>query len=572
MRRDLPRPFRQLWDDISGILGWLTLHWLRFRRALRSSPEWYFALSFGSLGLVLTLLLFLSLPGETPATPPIQPLALATFIAEPPKDPNEIDTRLVVWQQPTLVADRGYEIEWGEDWQQVAYQRPPARALREETPPVDPWSTWETTDPRPPAPEPAEIATRREPVPVKELIDDPFPEPFPVEPRPAAPRVEPADLSYSAEFIGLLALEQINPVLADLGPERAVSVASQQSARAPQLPLRDRDWQNTGWAPALALHAARRVTPTSYASRNFADSVALAPGWNDGEHGEPQAQHSSAEVALRLQLRVPVSAGQHQRHRSEFIIENRGSVPLHYVKILESLAQLETVVDAAPPARVNGDSLEREFWELSPDHQESVELEWVPQSPRSVSHAVRVTAGAAVTAMTEILPAPTPAPEPTPPRQTPPSDPVIARPQPVIPRALRRSLACQPRSPAEVRLDGVWELSVDVINTGEVPLSDIRILASIPTGMTHRHGPDVECRIGLLHPGESRRAILRTLAEEAGPAISQLTVVSREQVSAVASATTEVVQALAQPRLPDVSRSSWQPHGTTSTRVTTTGR
>lgn len=519
IRRDLPRPFRQFWDDVAGFFGWITLHWLRFRRALRNSPEWYFAVSFGFLGLVLTLLLFLSLPSD----PPVEQAALVTLVdLAPPPNPDDIDSRLAHWEAALVSVDRSIPIEVLDGPSMLARDYSRER--------VSPFENW--------APEPE----RLRPTPVD---DDPF-----ANWQVQQPATSP-DLDFLAEYVGLKSL----PAIPRLGAPSTQTAASSLTQPSGITSVGREELADLGnWSATRFVARPATVQPIGYAERNFAKSGELAPGWDDDAATDvPGSQPSHAEMALRIQVDAPSQANQFSRHRSKVLIENRGDTPLSTVRILEPLAHLETVVDAVPPARVTDQSLERELWNVAPDATEDVELEWIPQRDQSLMHSVLVAASTQVSTTTQVGPAdPIAAREPEPVR--------VPQPLPDLqPRQLLPGLACRPEYTARVPLNGVWEMNILVSNTGEVELTDVRVLAAVPNSLLHRHGALVECPVGRLSPGESRTVKFRALADRVGMAVSQLVVICAENVSAVESASTEIVTSMAQPSRGGLSQDGWIP-------------
>ena len=385
----------------------------------------------------------------------------------------------------------------------------------------------------------------------------PVPEPQWDEPRPAqAPRVDRhPDLSFQMEL-----LREYLPNVGEFPPQsRSTSVAAHSEfphaldhARRSTPPAGHGDH----WLRSTS-HAEHRPLPEAYISRvhDHADGPETV-GFSEADEEEDPNLASFAEVALRLELYAPHTVMAGKLHESSLLIHNEGPTPVSHVRVRESLAELQTVTDANPAARINHDELERDIRSLPPGRERRLGVTWLPDAEGSRVHRAAVTMHAAVGVTTNIV-APEPAAEPEPmprvePEPTP--EPVIER-LPIIER--HPAIKCDVQHVDRVTVDEIVELEIVVRNTGDTALSDVRILVEVPAELKHRQGTEVEYEIGNLARRGSHKAVLRLLALAPGKAVNHIHVVTNESVESKARAPITIVAkpvARPTPRLPEVIR------------------
>jgi len=374
----------------------------------------------------------------------------------------------------------------------------------------------------------------------------PVPEPQWDEPRVApASRVERhPDLSFQMEL-----LREYLPSVGEFPPQsRSTSVAAHSEfphsldrvRRSPHLAS-----HSDRWIRSLS-HTEHRPLPEAYISRVHHDMEGPETVGFSESDDENLNLTSFAEVALRLELYAPEIAMAGRLHESSLLIRNEGPTPVSLVRVRESLAELQTVTDANPAARIDHDALERDVHSLPPGRDRRLGVTWLPDAEGSRIHRAAVTMHAAVGVTTNVV-APEPAavvepmthvePEPTPERHP--------------------AITCEVKHVDRVTVDEIVELEIVVRNTGDTALRDVRILVEVPAELKHRQGAEVEYEIGNLARRGSHKAVLRLLAQTPGQAVNRIHVVTHESAESKARAPiTVVAKSVSRPaqRVPEVPR------------------
>lgn len=488
-----------------------------FWQNLRYSPAWLFVAVSGTAGIVLTVLLFITLSQELLARAEGRGAAPRIDYAELEPDlPPRWDTRLCL--EDEVLASRPYDAEF-----LFRGKLPPLQARR--TRPI-------------PEPEPVAVVT-----PPKRELPEPVIEP---------PRLE--------SFVEWLRQPQ-RPVVR---PE----ILTALSAMA-DLVERTMSDQPDGWDRGGDRPKAEVEIPVAYAGDPELNTAAVE---EDDVWSDPTAYGNQADVALRVQLHAPQHAGVGQAGHSEIIVRNDGKDALRRVLVTEPTVLLPFVTGAHPSARLQGGLLEREFRRLRPGRERSAGLDWFAREPGVRQHEVIVLAEAVVAATVQVeagekevpleaeiapevaprerpprvvepdeeIPTtrppeprqPEPAPAPiveTVPEPTPEPKPVVAPPRP---RAAHPAVACKVKAAPAAKVNDVVELKLEVQNTGETRLSDVRIWADVPGSLKHKHGSQLELAVGSLEPGQVHHAVLRVVGQQAGAATATFRVVSKENIKA----------------------------------------
>lgn len=500
-----------------------------FWRNLYYSPAWLFVAVSGSIGIVLTILLFISLSRELLARAEGQSVTPRIEVAElDPTLPPRWDTRLCL--EDGRLASVPYDAEF-------AFGRSlPPLALNRQPPVVD------RLPPRPPRMTPV--------LPVKEA-----PEPL------TAP-----ELATNVELLRHPTEPVVRP---ELFTARSVLA---------ELNLRDVTSLPDGWDQGRDRPVVQVKAPPPYAGDPELNVAVVETEdlWND-----PSAWPTRADVALRIELHAPKQAAVGLPGQSQILIRNDGDDPVRRIEVRESLPMLPLVTDASPSGRMQSEWIDREFRRLRPTRDRSLSLTWFATTPGEYQHEAQVLAEAVVAATVlveaarepmvaepvmedppvevpiepepprrreprparppEPLPA-EPEPEPLPEREPvaePAPAPVVV-PPPVVKIPPRRkepnpAIACRVQSSPTVKLNDVVELKVEVRNTGETALHNVRIWADVPSSLRHRHGAKLEYPVGKLDPGQVHHSVLRVVGEKAGAAVAAFRVVSDENIRADAT-------------------------------------
>lgn len=285
----------------------------------------------------------------------------------------------------------------------------------------------------------------------------------------------------------------------------------------------------------------------------------------------PGTTPSFADVSLRMEVQAPVSVTAGQLSQSALVLRNEGLRDVPVLTVRESLAGLETVIDAIPPARVDQfeNTLERRVDRLEPGKDQRLELVWRPDTEGIRTYSAIVTVQAAVGATTEIVPPvgqqpmPSVAPEPIPAREP------DVEPEPVFeqepappepqPPPKQPALSFEVQNQPRAIVDDLVEFAIVVRNTGDLPLHDVRVVAHLPEQLKHRQGTEVEYNIPQLPVRGTERAVLRVVAQSSGQAICRLHVSAEEPAEAKSKAVVEVAARPVRPEPQKITRDEPKP-------------
>jgi uncharacterized repeat protein (TIGR01451 family) len=311
---------------------------------------------------------------------------------------------------------------------------------------------------------------------------------------------------------------------------------------------------SSAWSRTSKERAEARQPVEAYADRVAGDDEGRPPVDEPEHEPRPGTVPSFAEVALRVELDSPESTVAGHLNQSLLTLRNDGLREIPLVVVRESLAGLETVVDAIPAARVDQfeNSLERHVQNLESGKAQRLELVWRPDSEGRRTHSAVVVVRTAVGATTEVVPAvadqpmPSVAPEPIPIRQpmVEPAfgielDPEPEREPEPIPET-HPGLSFDVQNLPRATVDDLVEIGIVVRNTGDVPLHGVRVVAQLPEQLKHRRGSEVEYTIDTLPVRGSERAVLRVVAGSSGRAVCQLHVAANEPAAAKSKAVIDV--------------------------------
>jgi hypothetical protein len=521
-----------------------------FWRSLQYSPAWLFVACAGSAGLVLTVLLFLSLAQELSASatnrrgPPIIESELAALT-----QPDELDSRLCLEDIPVTAPSYAADFRFLSDRTAVhTVARAPARDV---LPPIE-------FDDFPPVERRPRTASRAT-APTLPDVSEPI-----LDVKPTGK----ADVQPLLEFSRHRLPSSAHAGAPETLVARAAAPVTDRAAESALVPRGADGWQ---WQREPT--ASTITPPQPYAGDP--DAVAASAGADEeAPFADVHAWPNRAEVALRLELHAPPQSALSQPGRSSLVIRNAGSETLRRLLVSESLRPLDVVTNALPAAQVSGDLLHREVLRLRTGRERTLSLDWFPQSTRDRHHEVVVLAEAFVSASVDVTAAPLAGPlEPTsgievePPTPTPvtiqprPREPAPARELPVeespreetlppeVPRAKRQpAVECVVQTARSVAVDDVVEVTIEVRNTGETSLHNVRIWADVPPALRHRHGAELEYQVGRLSPGQTHQAVLRVVGEQAGRAVTNIRVIADEPVEAAAAARLAVVEQASTPQ------------------------
>jgi len=541
---------------VDRIEEWLDETW----RTLHRSPAWIFVAVVGSVGIGLTVLLFLTLSQELMAAgsqghrvrrPIIEPAAAVTS----PLD--TLDSRLCLDDVPKPAPHYAADFAFADDatWAQVAPRTTPDK-VRD----VPPQFESRDVSPRPPE--------RR--VPMLDDID------LFAHLEPRAPMGTP-DLQPNVQF-----LRQRVPGTPPGARVRTLGRSAALATEIVEVDLAPRE--PDGWSPFEERGMAVSITPQRYAGAadDWSGQVVGARATDDDAFADAGAWGPRAEIGFRVELHAPNHAAPSAPGRSALVIRNVGAETIRRLEVTEFMPSLDVVTDALPGGQVQDDLLWREIQRLRAGRERTLSLDWFPVSMNGRRHEARVMAEAFVGATVDITAANSeeqeaappvqtepelpPSPieprqprprtlleeEPTtepPPSRTPEPTPELPAPSNEPPRRTRRQPAveCTVRGGDTVRTGEVAEITVEVRNTGGTILHNVRIWADLPPALQHRYGPQLERRVERLSPGTSHVAVLRVLGTQPGNTEARIRVLADEPVNASAAGRVAVVQGAGAP-------------------------
>ncbi len=250
-----------------------------------------------------------------------------------------------------------------------------------------------------------------------------------------------------------------------------------------------------------------------------------------------EALRAVADVALSIELRVPSSVSASETNQSTLVVSNEGPDPVSQVEVKEFLSESQIVIDATPDAsseavlEPNTGSSEkvwhREFPELSPGTEQELVLKWIPEGSHRLIQRARVIARAEVSTLTEV------------------SRPFEIQQLPSIPPERvehHPALACDIQYLDRVHVGDDVELQITVRNTGDVTLHDVKFEIEFPTQFSHLDGQTVVFEAGRLSVKGRAETVLKFSAVEAGEAVNLIRLSSAERVHASGRNTIQVVE------------------------------
>lgn len=508
--REMPPCVRRLGIAWSRRLFYVELFLGRLYRSWTKSPTWNFVAVAGTLGILLTVLLFLAPWGSESAAN-----GAAKRLTAPTSRPAwELDARLVEIES---TESEQYPIELLPA-QNRRSRRTTSLAADEEVP-VRRHRTSRRDEPILPefAEESVEIAFphrhRRAPEPVTSFDDDWF----------DVEKSSSPDLGLDVEVLVPKRRTRRDRIVADavLGTGRSlppdIEIASRKHRRD-----RNDDW--TASDPDRIVREEREFSaefvddaiPASHADR------LLGSAWEPVPF--PETAPTTADVAMEIWWNRRTN-----RRRSEPKLSMR-NVGENAIARIDILPGLLPTFDLSAATDVQTQSISA----LAARQEESVTLPLGSIHRRSRKNLVSVLVTTFVGGTTRVV-AERIEPVATSARSELPEPPPRKR------REIRREpdrphLQMSVGKPGRLPREKMVSVPIRVLNDGNVPLSDVVILANIPATLEHEHGRQVHYRLGRLEPGQLRHSTLLLTPLEAGSAVVPLRAIDGNRL---ASATGE---------------------------------
>ncbi|TWT69411.1 DUF11 domain-containing protein [Crateriforma conspicua] len=209
------------------------------------------------------------------------------------------------------------------------------------------------------------------------------------------------------------------------------------------------------------------------------DSAQVAAG-TPGDRRFDGVQTPSVVIHKRAPAEVRVG----QPASFSITVRNVGSVEALDVRVHDQVPQGMELVDAMPGPTMSGDG--RLLWQLGslePGGEQTITLQLMPRQEGELGSVARVTFEAAASVRT---------------------------------RSTCPQLEIVQRAPQQVLIGQQVEIELEVSNPGSGAAENIIIQEDVPEQLQHRNGRQLDNRIGVLQPGETRRELLRMTAVKPG--------------------------------------------------------
>jgi hypothetical protein len=502
--------------------------WRSLIDSLDDSPAWLFVAIVGTIGVVLTILLFLSLTQEALAARSsfgfgqrvIEPAGLSSGPA------NELDSRLCLVAPP--LKPQPYPAEF--DFSGIMLANEPVRQSWPLPTPQDDFPAWGDLPEVPPRRE-TKTLTSRPTVSLPENTGRP-------------------DLVWLVDWSHRGGDRRLAAVTPTEVSARSAMQDGESHTRLAVLGGADRD----GWS-WFRERFGRIEIPPAYTG----DGAPPHSVDEDLSAMDFTAVASRAAVAFDVELHAPERVNLHQPGRSHLVIRNAGGDTIRRLELREPTQPLELITAADPPAALADGVLLREVRNLRRGRDRELGMEWFPQSTGRRSVGAQIIGEAMVAALVQVEREPEQVePEPQPVNSAPPlprrQPAVESEPEPVPePAPIRRpprkptrvipsmpGLDCQVRTAGWVAMRAVTELSIDVRNTGDADLQDVRIWVTLPANLAHRQGPRLEYVVGDLPAGKTHPARLRVVGAQPGSAVARVLAFAGDETKSEAAATLDV--------------------------------
>ncbi len=227
-----------------------------------------------------------------------------------------------------------------------------------------------------------------------------------------------------------------------------------------------------------------------------------------GRPGDPQLNGTQAP-ALTIEKTAPPEIQIGKPAKFTIKVRNAGTVTAHGVEIHDSIPQGTQLIDSSPPAnRGPQGELLWELGALKPGEEQTVELQLMPTHEGEIGSVATVHFHAEASVRT---------------------------------LATKPMLAIEVLGPSKVNKGEQFSLRIKLSNPGTGAANGIMITESVPQGLTHPAGRELEFELGTLKPGETRELDLSLTAAQAGQAVNLLRAEGEASLQAEAQTEIEVV-------------------------------
>ncbi|QDT28985.1 Large cysteine-rich periplasmic protein OmcB precursor [Gimesia panareensis] len=439
--------------------------WLQKLKGLYDkNPEWSVASAIGVVALVLTTLLFLSMPAPTEEPvveapePEIIPFVLEPTVTYQNFDEEPIDSRVEIEPEASfpveIMETEPLLVSFGDLPDAVVEHRAPRESMPE-------FKLPDLKFPTEPAAAP-ELAMNVQRIRVieREMLDPTIDEPFVVTANPTS-QVIPQQLEPGERLLFDDSWQRINLVRADQQAEPV-------------------------------------IRPTLYHER--------FPGGEHVQVGREQPQERDhldhlirvtapghqEQLEIEIRKQAPREGTSQKLLTYSILVKNGGSSPAFDVQVEETISPTASLVDLSPPAAVSQNRVTWKLPQLAAGEERELLIKVFPNREGQVQTSSAIRLASNVTAATEIT-----APQ----------------------------LVLQVNGPKAVTTGEVFAMDFVVTNRGPQSQSDVILNLDLPEALTHEQGRRLTFKIDQLAANESRQLRARVKAVKTGPVTSQAALV-----------------------------------------------
>jgi uncharacterized repeat protein (TIGR01451 family) len=224
-----------------------------------------------------------------------------------------------------------------------------------------------------------------------------------------------------------------------------------------------------------------------------------------GRPGDPQLNGTQAP-ALTIEKIAPPEIQIGKPAKFTIKVKNTGTATAHGVEVHDSVPQGTQLLDSSPPANRGADGqLVWELGALKPAEEQTVELQLMPVEEGEIGSVATVHFHAQASVRT---------------------------------LATKPMLTIEVLGPSKVNKGEQISLRIKLSNPGSGAANGVMLTETVPQGLTHAAGRELEFELGTLKPGETRELDLALTAADAGMATNVIK--AEGEANLVAEAQTEI--------------------------------
>ena len=386
---------------------------------------------------------------------------------------------------------------------------------------------------------------------VEEMPATRAPDAFGLRERPATSRY--AEQTVSAETIEPEAADEsageLEPVdepapATSNEPRRLTASNTDTSADRYRRPLDEENVAQGAEEPTLAEPVEEQpeaTAPRETIEQPVIDPPAEEATESDEGTGRPGAPQLSGSQAPNLTIEKSAPPEIQIGKPAKFVIKvrNTGSVVAHGVEVHDSIPQGTQLIDTTPPAKREGQgTLVWDLGSMKPGAEQTAELQVMPMNEGEIGSVATVHFRAEASVRT---------------------------------MATKPMLNLEVFAPSKVMKGEEVTLKIKLSNPGSGSATGVVLSETVPEGLKHASGPELEFEVGTLKPGETRELELGLTASEAGTITNVIAAHADANLEAEARTELEVVAAQLQVSMNGPKRRYLERNATHNISVTNPG-